>query len=186
MSSCGEQNDIELEKAMVKRAQKNPKAFGGLYSKYKDKIYYFIKKKVGTRTIAEDLTSVVFEKALKGLGYFQWQGVSFGAWLYRIARNTIYDYYRTDKEKRQASLDENLDSADLEDYNQEALVLHGEKELELYSVISRLDDKDQYLLYFKYFEGYSNKEISKLTGMSETNIGTRLHRIRKKMKLQIR
>lgn len=56
-----------------------------------------------------------------------------------------------------------------------------EEEKELYNAIMGLDEEDQYLVYYKFFEELSNKEIAQLLDLTETNIGTKLHRTRKKL-----
>ena len=56
-----------------------------------------------------------------------------------------------------------------------------EEDVMLFNAIKELDEDDQYLIYYKFFEEMSNFKISKITGLTETNIGTRLHRIRKKL-----
>lgn len=177
-----DQNIAENERILVKKSQKDSKYFGELYEMYKDRVESFIFKKVSLRDVAEDLTSKVFEKALKKINLFRWQGVSFGCWLFKIARNVVYDYYRTNKNNKLSSLKDDMGKQDDSGINFEASILHDEKELELYKVIAQLSEKDQQLLYFRYFEGLNNKEISRRIGMSVSNVATRIHRIRKKMK----
>lgn len=69
--------------------------FAELYDLYARRIYAFIAARVSHRPTAEDLTSVVFLKALEHLETFR-RG-SFSAWLFRIARNSVIDHYRTAK-----------------------------------------------------------------------------------------
>lgn len=69
--------------------------FAELYDSYADRIYAFVYARVTHRETAEDLTSTVFMKALDRLVSFK--GGSFSAWIYRIARNTVIDHYRTNK-----------------------------------------------------------------------------------------
>lgn len=173
---------IQNEEDLVKKAQKDKKYFGVLYENYKDKIEAYIVKKVSSKDIAEDLASRVFEKAFSKISLFKWKGVSFGCWLFRIARNTVYDYYRVSKRNKRSSLREDIVESNSNNRDLEESVLYEERERELFKVISNLDVNDQYLVYFKYFEGISTKEIAKRTEMSESNVATRLHRIRKKMK----
>lgn len=71
-------------------------AFGELYDAYVRKLYDFVYYKTSRREIAEDLTSVVFTKALQNIHKYQKTDTgSFGGWLYSIARNTIIDHYRS-------------------------------------------------------------------------------------------
>lgn len=142
----------------------------------------FVHKRVSNEAVAEDLTSEIFEKVLLSIADFQWQGITVTAWIFKIARNHIIDYYRkNEKHKGEKSLEDivnfvesNVPSVDVE---AEA----DEEEVELYNAIRELDEEDQYLVYYKFFEELSNKEIAQLLHLSETNIGTKLHRTRKKL-----
>src|SRR4030066_1527641 len=98
--------DKDLEKKLIENARADKQKFEPLYKNYKDKIQKFFYYKTSDNFISEDLTSKVFEKALNGLDNFQWQGVSFSAWLFRIARNTLIDYYRSNQHKKEEQLDE--------------------------------------------------------------------------------
>jgi RNA polymerase sigma-70 factor (ECF subfamily) len=113
---------------------------------------------------------------------FKWQGVSVKSWIFTIARNAIIDYYRKfDKEKNNVSLEEV--STNFKSGSKDILVnlLDGEEDKKLYLEISKLKEKDQFLIYYKYFEELSIKEIAKRVSMSESNVATRLHRLRKKI-----
>src|SRR5437016_2990318 len=79
--------------------------FEALYSEYHQRVLDFVAKRVGFKEVAEDLTSEIFEKIYKSINDFQWQGVTIAAWIFRIARNRIIDYYRTvSKSKNDASI----------------------------------------------------------------------------------
>lgn len=69
--------------------------FGKLYDAYVQKIYRFIFFRTQHRESAEDITSQVFLRALKNIQNFNLKQGYFSAWLYRIARNSVIDYYRT-------------------------------------------------------------------------------------------
>ena len=174
---------LENERKLVRKAQRDPKHFGKIYSHYHPRIRVFVLKKVSDDEIADDVTSMVFEKAIKNLSSFQWQGISFGSWLYRIARNTVYDYYRSAKRKRTSQLTDTVQEGLSDDVSLEEDVLHDEQELKLYALIAKLEKKDQYLLYYRYFEGLSIREVSARVELSEANVATRLHRIREKLKV---
>src|SRR4030067_1661893 len=82
---------------LIKQAQNgDTQAFSKLYESYVDRIYKYFFYKTKTIEETQDLTSLVFEKALKNLRQFK-KKVSFQAWLFTIARNSIYDYWRTKK-----------------------------------------------------------------------------------------
>ncbi len=86
--------DILKEQELVARAQREPAAFGELFDYYYPPIYGYILRRVGSVEVAQDITSEVFYKALRGLPKFQWRGFSIRSWLYRIAGNEIRSYYK--------------------------------------------------------------------------------------------
>lgn len=97
-------------------------AFGQLYDHYADQVFRYIYYRVGSRTLAEDLTSDAFVRALRALPRFTWQGSDFGAWLTTIARNLITDHFKSSRTKREFVADEVPDSDDTRDGpEQEAL-----------------------------------------------------------------
>jgi RNA polymerase sigma-70 factor (ECF subfamily) len=77
---------------LVSAAQADPHAFDALYERYLTQIYRYCYVRLGNREAAEDATSEVFLKALRGLD--EYRGGTFIAWLYRIAGNVIIDTYR--------------------------------------------------------------------------------------------
>ena len=93
------QNKLPEEQEVVKAAAKgDEQAFASLYDTYVDSIYRFIYLRVEDQQTAEDIASSVFLKAWEKLDRYQFRGVPFRAWLFRIARNAVIDHYRTRKE----------------------------------------------------------------------------------------
>lgn len=84
-------DDLAIEAAQVAEAQREPRQFAALYERNFDAVYAFVSRRVPDRSDAEDVTATVFQKALAGLGRFEWRGVPFAAWLIRIAANEIAD-----------------------------------------------------------------------------------------------
>jgi RNA polymerase sigma-70 factor (ECF subfamily) len=86
---------VQSEESLVRRAQKrDQEAFSQLYEQYFDKIYRYLILRIGNQMEAEDLTQQVFLKALKSINAFQWKGIPFSAWLYRIAHNLAVECLR--------------------------------------------------------------------------------------------
>lgn len=87
--------DDVSDEELVQRAQADPEQFDELYRRYADEIERFVRNRVNTAPLAEDITSKVFIKALQALP--RYSDGPFRAWLYRITRNTIIDEYRRAK-----------------------------------------------------------------------------------------
>ena len=86
------------ERQLIERSvEGESSAFGRLYDRYLEKIYRFVFFKVGHREEAEDLTQQVFTSAWENIQGFREQGLPISSWLYKIARNSIIDHYRTKK-----------------------------------------------------------------------------------------
>ena len=77
--------ELESERRLVEASQRQPRRFAKLYERYFDRVYAFALVRTGDRTAAEDVTAETFRLALQNLPRFQWRGVPFSAWLFRIA-----------------------------------------------------------------------------------------------------
>ncbi len=82
------------ERLLIEAAQHDPACFAELYEINFERVYAYVVKRVGNRTETEDLTSEVFHQALANLKRFEWRGIPFAAWLYRIAANLIADRWQ--------------------------------------------------------------------------------------------
>jgi RNA polymerase sigma factor (sigma-70 family) len=77
------------DRALVAKAQRDPRQFTALYERNVDAVHAYIYRRVDNRADAEDITSLVFQKAFATLDRFEWRGVPFVAWLVRIAANEL-------------------------------------------------------------------------------------------------
>src|SRR5467141_854635 len=84
----------EAERLLIEAAQRDRTRFAELYEDNFERVYAFIARRVRDRDEAEDLTSEVFHQALANLARFEWRGVPFAAWLFRIAANLISDRWQ--------------------------------------------------------------------------------------------
>ena len=177
--------DLKEEEKLVKKAQKinkgENKPFGKLYRHYYPRVKRYFLSRVDTVEEAEDLASQVFEKALSGLGSFQWQGVPFSAWLFKIAQNTLFDSFRKNKTKPQVSL-EKLPPIESGQAGPEEEAFRKESAETLTQLLQRLPQREREIVYLKFYEGHTNRSIASLTGLSETNVGTILYRTLKKLR----
>src|SRR5437773_9963382 len=82
------------ERERVERAKLDPDAFGALYDRYFSQIYRFAYSRVRYQSLAEDVTSEVFFKALKNIKRYTSSGHPFSSWLYQITLNAVADHYR--------------------------------------------------------------------------------------------
>lgn len=158
-------NQEELQ--LVSLCQKgDSEAFGRVYDLYLPKIYNFIYYKTNHRETAEDLTSKTFFKALEKIETFSPQkNASFSSWIYMIARNTVIDHYRTNKN--------NLDINDFFDLhsgeNQEEAVHNKNVLSEVQKKLTELSPEQREIVILRVWEGLSYKEIAQITNKSESS-----------------
>lgn len=178
------ESDLKSEELLIKKAQgkgtEKEKAWEEIYRKLQPKINIFFKKR-GVFEEADDLTAIVFKKAIEGLPNFRWQGKSLAAWLYTIARNTLIDHIRKSSKNKTIPLN---DKHEFNSSDEKAgyVVFLGDW---VWEKIKELPKRDYKIVYMKFFEGYTNKSISKIIGISESNVGTIICRSLKKIREKV-
>lgn len=85
---------MDSERAQIEAAKNDPAGFAALYDAHFERIYAFVMRRVRNRIVAEDITAETFRHALSAIQSFEWRGVPFAAWLYRIAANEIADHMK--------------------------------------------------------------------------------------------
>lgn len=91
------------ERLLVELAQAGDyAAYGELFRYYYPIVCSFIKSRIQSAHLAEDLASDTFLKAWKNIESFRWIGHDFGAWLFTIARHRIYDHFNHNYGRREA------------------------------------------------------------------------------------
>src|SRR6185503_13667392 len=88
-------DDETLDRLVAEAQRGNPEAFGRIFDAYAGPVHRFIASRVNRPSDAEDLTQLVFVKALEALPRYEARGVPFGGSLFRLARNAIIDQIRT-------------------------------------------------------------------------------------------
>lgn len=167
------------EAELVREAQRDPVQFLHLYQRYLDRIFAYLVRETGDRNLAEELTAVTFEKALANLPRYRWRGVSFGAWLYKIARNELRRQHN--KGKWLTFLDDGLESGQ----DVERVVGRRVEIGRTRTAMQTLSDRDQEILRLHFDEELSHPEIATILSCSTRNVAVRLHRavgrLRKKL-----
>jgi RNA polymerase sigma-70 factor (ECF subfamily) len=99
------------ERLLIEAAQKDPARFAELYENNFERVYAYVVRRVGDRTETEDLTSEVFHHALANLRRFEWRGIPFASWLFRIAANLISDRWQRKSREQAVDAPEQIESA---------------------------------------------------------------------------
>jgi RNA polymerase sigma-70 factor (ECF subfamily) len=169
-------SDVVDEGALVAAAKRDPREFGPLYELYVDRIYRFAYRRVGTHHEAEDITAQTFQQALQALPAYEWRGLPFGAWLFRIAGNIINRRGRTSG--REVAVEDVTVFSGYEEADDDPadLAWRSEQAGELAEKIGHLPPDQQRVLVLKFSHGMKNREIGDLMGRSEGAIKQLVHR----------
>lgn len=169
---------LDQEKVLIQEAQKDKAKFAVLYKKYFEQIFLFVLKRVESEDAAADITSQVFLKALINLMKYKDMGLPFSSWLFRIARNELYDMYH----QKQIEMVVSLESKGIA----EMLAEMGDEQKEDYSqlttTLALLEDDEMELIELRFFEKRAFKEIGEILDITENNAKVRTYRILDKVK----
>jgi RNA polymerase sigma-70 factor (ECF subfamily) len=148
------------ERLRIEAAQKDPERFAELYEAHFERVYAYVVRRVRDRHQAEDVTSEVFQQALANLGRFEWRGVPFAAWLFRIAANAI-----ADRGKR-AARERGRPAPEAEPDPDPALG-RIEERAELYRLVGQLPADQRRVVAMRFAEQKTIREIARELGRSE-------------------
>ena len=141
-------------------------AFGQLYDHYVESIHRYLYYRVSDITLAEDLTSETFFRALRAIRSFQWQGKDFGAWLTTIARNLVTDHFKSSRSRLELVSD-TLPESQAEEPDPETGVLATLNSEMLVAALRQLASEQQDCLIMRFLQGLSIADTARALGRSE-------------------
>ena len=142
------------------------------YRQHLPGVYNFFRYRFGDNHSAEDLTATTFEKAWRNRKKFYGDPDKLTAWLFTIARNVAIDFHRS---KRQEVPLENSTRSEDKDSVEKAIEYSADLE-RLSILLDQLSARDRELIGLKYGAGLTNRAIASLTDLTESNVGTIIHR----------
>ena len=160
--------------------QGNNQAFDELLNRHKDKLYSYIFFIVRSRDVADDIFQETFVKAIVTLqqGRYTSDG-KFYAWLTRIAHNLVIDQFRQERNENVISNDESeIDLFNNSAYSEgtiEARMVNSQVLKDVRRLVNSLPDNQREVIYMRYYQSLSFKDIAAITGVS---INTALGRVR--------
>jgi RNA polymerase sigma-70 factor (ECF subfamily) len=136
---------------------------------YAPRLYGYLRSRVGSDEDAADLTQQVFAKAIAALPRYRRRETAFGAWLFRIARNTLTDSYR--RQRPMVSLErspvrevpevrESLDDR----------AIREEARARVQALVGNLGDREREIVLLRFVAGLTLKEIGGVVGKSESTV----------------
>lgn len=142
------------EQLLIEAAQQDPARFAELYELNFERVYAYALRRVGSRAEAEDVTAETFHQALANLKRFEWRGIPFAAWLFRIAGNLISD--RWQRTGREVSDDAQLESAQVSP----AEIEEVERRATLFRLVNTLPEEQRRVVVLRFVEQKSIKEVA--------------------------
>ena len=177
-------SDAQLDvDALVRSAQEGDSAsFAALYEHFFDRIFRYVSFRTGNAVEAEDITGEVFVKMLQSIRSFQWRGVPFSSWLYRIAHNLVVDHFRKTSRKKTVPLDTTIgivgsSSSDLDGYVEMKLTMAHVRE-----AMGGLTNLQREVISLRFAAGLSVTETAKAVGKKENAVKALQHSGLKKLR----
>jgi len=168
---------LKNEEELVRMAKTDDNAFQTLYNYYFPEILGYIYKRVGSKEVTEDLVSVIFIKVFTNLN--KYKSNSFRAWLYRIATNSLIDYYRKNSRVSEINIEDvnepqSIASTPIED-------VQKKQDMEMIKdILNSLPQRYKEILHLKFFSELNIEEISKVMDISVGNVSAITNRALKK------
>ena len=149
------------ERLLIEAAQQDPARFADLYEVNFERVYAYAVRRVRDRAEAEDVTSEVFHQALANLKRFEWRGIPFAAWLFRIAANLISD--RWQRSGREITDEETIDAAQVSP----AEIEEVERRATLFKLVDTLPAEQKNVVVLRFVEQKSIKEVARAIRKTE-------------------
>ena len=162
----------DRERALVVRAREDCAAFAELYDFYLPRIYGFVYRRVQDRCVAEDLTSVTFQRALENVRRSDFRNESFGGWLYRVASNVVVDHVRRDH--RYVSMSDFDGGDEPGDLALDALAAALDRD-QLRGAMQQLSNSHREVIVLRFYDDLDVPEICAVLGCSREALAVRLH-----------
>ena len=168
------------EQLVVSYSEGNNQAFDILLSRYENRLFSYIYFIVRNNELAEDIFQDTFVKAITTIrqGRYTENG-KFPAWITRIAHNLIIDYFRQEKNENVVSNDDSevdlLNNINLSERTIESEIIEGQIKDDVRELVKLLPDNRREVVYMRFYQNLSFKEIAEATGAS---INTALGRMR--------
>lgn len=162
-------------------AESEEDIFAQLYQEHIYAVFNYCLYRVGDAVVAEDLTADIFERAWRARRRFNAHQAKFSTWLFTIVRRRVIDWQRRQGRHRMVPLDEQLRSTLP---GPDTLTLETEDQHRLHQLIQNLPHDAQDLLAMKFGAGMTNRQIAEVLDKSETAVGSALHRLVRKLRLQ--
>lgn len=151
------------------------------YEELMPRVYHYFCLRIGDQLEAEDLTAATFERAWRDRERYQNDLGTFTNWLFGIARHVVITYFRQNNQ-REAIAEATID---VTDRPAEETAARQEEFERIASLLTSLPEREREIFSLKYGAQFTNRSIAKVVGLTESNVGTILHRIVSRLREQL-
>ncbi len=170
------QNSDADQDGLIKEACSDSAAFAQLYRLHYDRVFRYCARRLFNRHTAEDVTSIVFFKAMRTISSFKGNSRDFRNWLYRIATNAVNDHLRTAKRRADAIRNIALVHGDCHTLDAESNSVLQEEILSVKQALLTLKPKQQTVITLRFFEKLKLNEIADILGQNPATTRSQLSR----------
>ena len=171
--------EIREEDKIVEQSKKDSKVFGVLYERYFDRIFNYLIRQTDDEDLAGDLCSQTFISALNNLNRYEFRGLPFSAWLYKIASNEVNKHYRKTKHRKVFSIEE-MRVKELVEQAEEAWDEELIQKMLIY--LNELPTEMLQVLELRFFENKDFREIAFILDITESGAKMRTYRALDKLR----
>lgn len=163
--------------ARTKRQDKlTREGLDALFEEFYPRLFNYMYYRTLNRAISDDLVGDTMVNIVRAYETFDASKGNLEAWVFRIARNTLFSFFRKNKE-----------TTDIDSIPESFVAYEEEPELEdsgdqVRKMLALLNDEERELVFLKYWEELSNKEIGERLGMNASTVSTKLWRATSKMR----
>jgi len=173
---------MQQEWQEIQVAQQNPAMFRPLYDRYYEPIFRYIHRRTADEALSADICSEVFFKAMQKLDQYEFKGVPFSAWLYRIASNEITQHFRNTQKNRTVSVETTALPEIMEEMGDLESVERQQFQAALIPCLNELKEKDLEIIELRFFEQRPFKEIADFLDITESSCKMRTYRVLGRLK----
>jgi RNA polymerase sigma-70 factor (ECF subfamily) len=170
------------ERGLVVRAREDAAAFAELYDFYMPRVYGFVYRRVQDRCVAEDITSMTFQRALENIRKPDFRNECFGGWLYRVASNAVVDHVRRDRRFVAIGDPESMGEPNAVAIDALAAALDRDQ---LRRALLNLSNGHREVLLLRFYDDMDTPEICTVLGCSRETFAVRLHRALRALRLAL-
>jgi len=170
LAASSEESEADRDRliALVELARNgDAEAFGMLFDHYHGPVYRFLFHRTRSTTLAEDLTSETFFRALRSMSSFRWQGKDFGAWLMTIARNLCTDHFKAGRTRLELTTEDMSFHEGSTTEGPEDAVLTSLTNEVLLEALTELPAEQRDCLVMRFLQGMSIAETAAVLGRSD-------------------